>query len=76
MLLQRQKNLNLLENLKKWFRFKFEVIYFYNVYGPHLNFKGSMATVISIFEEHILNLVKPLPVVKPGSAYSNKKVYT
>ena len=29
------KNLELLENLKKWFKFKYEVIYFYNVYGPY-----------------------------------------
>ena len=28
------KNLELLENLKKWFNFKFEIVYFYNVYGP------------------------------------------
>ncbi len=28
------KNLELLENLKKWFNFKYDVIYFYNVYGP------------------------------------------
>ena len=28
------KNLEMLENLKKWFNFKFEIIYFYNVYGP------------------------------------------
>ena len=28
------KNLEMLENLKNWFNFKFEVIYFYNVYGP------------------------------------------
>ena len=30
----KSKNLELLENLKKWFKFKYEVIYFYNVYGP------------------------------------------
>ena len=30
----KSKNLELLENLKKWFNFKFEVIFFYNVYGP------------------------------------------
>ncbi len=29
------KNLELLENLKKWFNFKYEIIYFYNVYGPN-----------------------------------------
>ena len=27
------KNLELLENLKKWFNFKYEVIYFYNLYA-------------------------------------------
>ena len=29
-----KKIVNGVENLKKWFNFKFEVIYFYNVYGP------------------------------------------
>ena len=60
------KNLELLENLKKWFDFKFEVIYFYNVYGPGQISKGKMATVIGIFEDaHKLD--KPLPVVLPGT---------
>ena len=60
------KNLELLENLKKWFKFKFEIIYFYNVYGPKQISSGPMATVIGIFESHYKNR-KPLPVVKPGS---------
>ena len=60
------KNLEILENLKRWFNLKFEVIYFYNVYGPRQISKGRMATVIGIFEEHYKNK-KPLPVVKPGS---------
>ena len=60
------KNLELLENLKKWFNFKFEVIYFYNVYGPRQIAKGKMSTVIGIFEEAYKNN-KPLPVVKPGT---------
>ena len=60
------KNLELLENLKKWFNFKYEVIYFYNVYGPYQISKGKMATVIGIFEDHYKNN-KPLPVVKPGT---------
>jgi len=60
------KNLELLENLKKWFNFKYEVIYFYNVYGPHQICKGQMSTVIGIFEDHYKRK-KPLPVVKPGS---------
>ncbi len=60
------KNLELLENLKKWFNFKYEVIYFYNVYGPHQISKGQMSTVIGIFEDHYKNK-KSLPVVKPGT---------
>ena len=62
----KSKNLELLENLKKWFKFKYEVIYFYNVYGPHQIFKGHMATVVGIFEHHY-KLKKPLPVVRPGT---------
>ncbi len=62
----KSKNLELLENLKKWFNFKFEVIYFYNVYGPKQISKGKMSTVIGIFEEAYKNK-KPLPVVKPGT---------
>jgi UDP-glucose 4-epimerase len=60
------KNLELLENLRIWFGFKFEVIYFYNVYGPRQIRKGPMATVIGIFEDHYLRQ-QPLPVVRPGT---------
>ena len=60
------KNLEMLENLKKWFNFKYEVIFFYNVYGPGQIKEGKMSTVIGIFENHYLKK-KPLPVVKPGS---------
>ena len=59
------KNLELLENLKKWFNFKYEIVYFYNVYGPKQICKGDMATVIGIFENSYKNK-KPLNVVRPG----------
>jgi UDP-glucose 4-epimerase len=62
----KSKNLEMLENLKKWFKFKYEVIYFYNVYGPNQISSGSMATVIGIFENQY-SKNKPLTVVKPGS---------
>ncbi|MDA9178167.1 NAD-dependent epimerase/dehydratase family protein, partial [Candidatus Pelagibacter sp.] len=62
----KSKNLELLENLKKWFKFKYEVIYFYNVYGPRQISKGKMSTVIGIFEEAYKKNM-PLSVVKPGS---------
>ena len=62
----KSKNLELLENLKKWFNFKFEVIFFYNVYGPRQIKVGEMATVIGIFENQYQN-GKSLTVVKPGT---------
>ena len=62
----KSKNLELLENLKKWFNFKYEVIYFYNVYGPHQISTGSMSTVIGIFEDHYKKN-KLFPVVRPGT---------
>jgi len=60
------KNLELLENLKKWFNFKYEIIYFYNVYGERQICKGDMATVVGIFED-CFRLGKKLPVVRPGT---------
>ena len=62
----KSKNIEFLENLKKWFKFKYEIIFFYNVYGPRQITTGKMATVIGIFEDHYIK-GKPLPVVKPGT---------
>ena len=62
----KSKNLELLENLKRWFNFKFEIIYFYNVYGPKHIKKGPMATVIGIFED-LYEKKKPLTIVRPGN---------
>jgi UDP-glucose 4-epimerase len=60
------KNLQLLENLKKWFNFRYEVVYFYNVYGERQICKGDMATVVGIFEDYFKKK-KKLPVVRPGT---------
>jgi UDP-glucose 4-epimerase len=60
------KNLELLENLKNWFGFRYEVVYFYNVYGERQICKGDMATVVGIFEDHFKKK-KKLPVVRPGT---------
>ena len=60
----KSQNLELLENLKKWFKFKYEIVYFYNVYGPKQISKrkyGNCRWHISVF------LNKTLPVVKPGT---------
>ncbi len=60
------KNLELLENLKQWFNLKYEIIYFYNVYGPRHIRSGEMATVIGIFEK-LYEKKLPLTIVKPGT---------
>ena len=60
------KSLELLENLKRWFNLRYEVIYFYNVYGDRQICKGAMATVVGIFEDHFKK-GKKLPVVRPGT---------
>ena len=62
----KSKNLELLENLKKWFKLRYEIIYFYNVYGQGHIRNGDMATVIGIFEKQF-EKNKPLTIVKPGS---------
>ena len=61
----KSQNLELMENLKKWFNFKFEIVYFYNVYGPRQIKAGEMATVIGIFQNQYVKKV-PLTVVRPG----------
>jgi len=62
----KSKNLELLENLRKWFDFKYEVIYFYNVYGLGQIKVGDMATVVGIFEDQYKKN-KPLTIVRPGT---------
>ena len=65
MLLQ-SKKFRIVRKLKNWFNFKYEVVYFYNVYGPRQICEGNMATVIGIFQQQY-KLGKPLTVVKPGT---------
>ena len=62
----KSKNLELLNNFKNWFNLKFEIVYFYNVYGKRQIKTGEMATVIGIFEDQYKKGL-PLTVVKPGT---------
>jgi UDP-glucose 4-epimerase len=59
-------NMNLIMNLNKWFNLKYEIIYFYNVYGPKQITDSKMSAVIAIFCKQYLNK-KPLTVVSPGT---------
>ena len=62
----KSRNLEMLENFKRWYKFKYEIIYFYNVYGPGQISEGDMSTVIGIFERQYKKKL-PLTVVRPGS---------
>ena len=62
----KSNNLELLENLKNWFNLKYEIVYFYNVYGENQIEVGNMATVIGIFQNQYKKN-KPLTIVRPGS---------
>jgi UDP-glucose 4-epimerase len=59
-------NMNLIVNLNKWFKLNYEIIYFFNVYGPKQIKKSSMSAVIGIFEDQYL-AKKKLTVVYPGT---------
>ena len=67
---QSAKNLEMLDNLKKWFNFKYEVIYFYNVYGGRENYQGEFATVIAKFLNR-KELGQNLEVTLPGTQRRN-----
>ena len=62
----KSKNIELIKNYSKWFGLKYELLFFYNVYGPGQISIGKMATIIGIFETQYNNK-KPLTIVKPGS---------
>ena len=62
----KSKNIELIKNYSKWFGLKYELIFFYNVYGPGQILYGPMSAVIGIFEK-LYKKTKPLTIVKPGS---------
>ena len=59
-------NMNLIMNLNEWFNLSYEIIYFYNVYGPRQIKSSKMAAVIGIFEECYKKKIA-LPIVLPGT---------
>lgn len=62
----KSKMVELIKNYSKWFGLKYEICYFYNVYGPNQIIEGDYATVIGIFEKQYKEN-KPLTVVTPGT---------
>jgi UDP-glucose 4-epimerase len=47
------KMVELIKNYDKWYGLNYEIVYFYNVYGPGQIEEGDYATVIGIFERAI-----------------------
>ena len=62
----KSKNIELIKNYSKWFGLKYELLFFYNVYGLGHISVGKMATIIGIFEDQYINK-KTLTIVKPGT---------
>jgi UDP-glucose 4-epimerase len=59
-------NMNLIINLNKWHNLRYEIVYFYNVYGPRQITNSKMSAVIAVFCRQYLNN-NPLTVVLPGT---------
>jgi UDP-glucose 4-epimerase len=62
----KSKNIELIKNYSKWFGLKYELLYFYNVYGPGQIQNTPMSAVIGIFET-LFKKKKPLTIVRPGT---------
>ena len=62
----KSKNIELIKNFGKWFGLRYEICYFYNVYGPGQIEKGPYSTVVGIFER-LKREGKPLTIVSPGT---------
>ena len=60
------KNIELIKNYSRWFGLKYELVFFYNVYGPNQIINGPMSALIGIFETQYKKKL-PLTIVKPGS---------
>ena len=44
------KNIELIKNYSEWFDLKYELVFFYNVYGPNQIMDSPMSALIGIFE--------------------------
>ena len=62
----KSKNIELIKNYSRWFGLKYELVYFYNVYGPRQIENSKMSAVIGIFQT-LYKKKKPLTIVSPGT---------
>ncbi len=62
----KSKNIELIKNFHNWYGLRYEIVFFYNVYGDGQDRYGKLAAVIGIFEGQYLKN-KALTVVSPGT---------
>lgn len=62
----KSKMIELIKNYSEWYGLKYEICYFFNVYGPGQITTGDYATVIGIFERQ-KHAGEDLTVVTPGT---------
>ena len=62
----KSKNIEFIKNFNSWYGLKYEILYFYNVYGPGQIKNSKMAAVIGIFERQYEEK-KKLTVIRPGT---------
>ena len=62
----KSKNIELIKNFYNWYGLRYEIVFFYNVYGNGQSRYGKLAAVIGIFEGQYLKN-KALTVVSPGT---------
>ena len=62
----KSKMVEMIKNYKKWFNLDYEIVYFFNVYGPHQIYNGKYATVVALFVTQKKAGI-PLTIVKPGT---------
>ena len=62
----KSKNVEIIKNFHLWFNLRYEICYFFNVYGNNHIKNGKYATVIAIFERQYENK-EPITVVYPGT---------
>ena len=60
------KMVELIKNYHEWYELKYEIAYFFNVYGPNQIMEGDYATVVGIFERQ-WKAGEKCTVVSPGS---------
>ena len=62
----KSKNIEFIKNFNSWYGLKYEILYFYNVYGPGQIKNTKMAAVMGIWERQYEEK-KKLTVIRPGT---------